>query len=194
MSDHTTPQDVPLKVCTKCGEAKPVTEYSKNSHTKDKLHSYCKTCASAIYKAWREANAEKRRAYMKQWHADNLEYENRYAREKYQNDEQYRQHVLDWQKSHPEERRKQKMRRRARKLEAGGSHTAEDIKAQLHRQKGKCYYCHKKVGTDYHVDHIVPLSRGGQNDRDNIVIACSTCNQRKYNKLPHEWPEGGRLL
>lgn len=44
------------------------------------------------------------------------------------------------------------------------------------------------------VDHVVPLVKGGSNGPDNLVIACSTCNLRKNDKLPHEWPEGGRLL
>jgi 5-methylcytosine-specific restriction endonuclease McrA len=40
----------------------------------------------------------------------------------------------------------------------------------------------------------VPIIRGGRNSPDNLVIACQVCNNRKYNKLPHEWIEGGRLL
>ncbi|HEX9727127.1 MAG TPA: HNH endonuclease [Gemmatimonadales bacterium] len=35
-------------------------------------------------------------------------------------------------------------------------------------------------------DHLVPLSRGGTNDWDNVVTACSTCNTRKGNHLPAE--------
>jgi 5-methylcytosine-specific restriction endonuclease McrA len=41
---------------------------------------------------------------------------------------------------------------------------------------------------------VVPLSRGGSNGPENIVIACPTCNLAKKDKMPHEWPEGGRLL
>ena len=32
-----------------------------------------------------------------------------------------------------------------------------------------------------HVDHIVPLSQGGTDDRDNLRALCSTCNQGKSN-------------
>jgi len=35
-------------------------------------------------------------------------------------------------------------------------------------------------------DHLVPLSRGGDNDWTNVVTACSTCNTRKGNYLPAE--------
>jgi len=32
-----------------------------------------------------------------------------------------------------------------------------------------------------HVDHIVPISQGGTDDRDNLKALCSTCNQGKHN-------------
>ncbi len=35
-------------------------------------------------------------------------------------------------------------------------------------------------------DHIIPLSRGGENGWTNVVTACSKCNLRKADRLPHE--------
>ena len=35
-------------------------------------------------------------------------------------------------------------------------------------------------------DHLIPMSRGGTNDWTNVVTACSPCNTRKANLLPHE--------
>jgi 5-methylcytosine-specific restriction endonuclease McrA len=35
-------------------------------------------------------------------------------------------------------------------------------------------------------DHIVPLSRGGGNVWENVVTACSACNNRKGSHLPDE--------
>jgi 5-methylcytosine-specific restriction endonuclease McrA len=94
-----------------------------------------------------------------------------------------------------ERHRANERNRRARKRNASGSHTRQDIQLQYDRQKGKCYYCHKKLKFgDHHVDHVVPLSRGGSNDISNLVIACSYCNCSKNNKLLHEWTQGGRLL
>ena len=41
-------------------------------------------------------------------------------------------------------------------------------------------------------DHILPLSRGGDNSWQNVVASCSPCNNRKGNRLPGE--AGLRLL
>lgn len=86
-------------------------------------------------------------------------------------------------------------RRRARLKNATGSHTPEQLLEQYTRQKGKCYYCQKKVAWgQHHIDHVVPLSRGGSNDISNLVATCPHCNLSKHDKLPHEFFQGGRLL
>jgi 5-methylcytosine-specific restriction endonuclease McrA len=108
----------------------------------------------------------------------------------------YRKHpekASTYLRNHPEKRRVYQATRRARQISVGGSFTAYDIEKQHRAQKGKCYWCHKQL-TRYHVDHIVPLSRNGSNNPDNLVVACSTCNTSRGKKLPHEWPQGGRLL
>lgn len=35
----------------------------------------------------------------------------------------------------------------------------------------------------YHVDHIVPLHRGGTNDCSNLTLSCASCNSRKGSKI-----------
>jgi len=52
------------------------------------------------------------------------------------------------------------------------------------KYKFKCKYCGRSVRhVKCHVDHIIPLSRGGTNDIDNLCLACQDCNLRKYNKI-----------
>jgi len=41
-------------------------------------------------------------------------------------------------------------------------------------------------------DHILPVSRGGENAWDNVVTSCSPCNNRKGDRLPDE--AGMRIL
>lgn len=99
MSDHTANAPA-FKTCNSCNEAKPLSQFSKNRNNKDGLNYYCKSCASARYKQWREENQEKRSQYMREWHKANLEHETRYARERYRNDEEYRRKVLEWQRKY----------------------------------------------------------------------------------------------
>ena len=54
-----------------------------------------------------------------------------------------------------------------------------------------CQYCgrHKRELRNREFltrDHILPISRGGGNSWENVVTACSPCNHRKGNRLPHE--------
>lgn len=39
----------------------------------------------------------------------------------------------------------------------------------------------------YHIDHVVPISRGGANSIGNIVAACGSCNSSKNDRLLTEW-------
>lgn len=78
-------------------------------------------------------------------------------------------------------------RRRARQLNAGGNYTAADVKKLFLQQRGKCYWCRKKLGDKFDVDHIIPLSRGGSNGVANLCIACPSCNGKKFTKLPEDF-------
>jgi len=59
------------------------------------------------------------------------------------------------------------------------------------RDDYRCQYCHRSQHNLRHRecltrDHLVPLSRGGENTWTNVVTACSTCNTRKGNRLAAE--------
>lgn len=55
------------------------------------------------------------------------------------------------------------------------------------RDTGMCQYCSKKLTLKTcTVDHILPKSRGGTNIWENVVLACTKCNQKKGACLPRE--------
>lgn len=59
------------------------------------------------------------------------------------------------------------------------------------RDEYTCQYCgrHKSElrGRQFLTrDHILPVSRGGENRWDNVVTSCSPCNNRKGGRLPEE--------
>lgn len=50
-----------------------------------------------------------------------------------------------------------------------------------------CQYCGAQPGKDHlTIDHILPRSRGGRTDWENVVTACAPCNRKKGNRTPDE--------
>ncbi len=101
-----------------------------------------------------------------------------------------------WQKANPDRVKELHRERRARRTGAEGKHTMADIRAKLRSQKSKCYWCKAALILDgegkYHVDHVIPLSKGGSDGPENIACACPSCNLKKNNKMP--WEFAGRLF
>ena len=55
------------------------------------------------------------------------------------------------------------------------------------RDENRCQYCGKRHATsELSLDHVIPRSRGGRTNWDNIVCACTRCNARKGGRLPEE--------
>lgn len=49
-----------------------------------------------------------------------------------------------------------------------------------------CTYCKDEDGP-FQIDHIVPVTRGGSNEPDNLCVACKPCNSSKGDRLLSEW-------
>lgn len=160
----------------------------------------------AVYqRAWRAANLERKRARFAAYYAANVEScrasnaayraanreKIRVAGALYRATYPERKSASNgaWQRANPESIRAKSHRRRALTLAAPGTHTADDIKRIYAEQHGLCAYCGCDLEeTDYHVDHVVPLSRPGtSNGPENLVCACPSCNYSKNNQLLEEW-------
>lgn len=47
-----------------------------------------------------------------------------------------------------------------------------------------CQYCDSRLShSQCTMDHVVPLSKGGRTNWENIVVACHHCNERKGNRV-----------
>ena len=81
--------------------------------------------------------------------------------------------------------------RRARMRAAEGSYTHDDILRIYADQNEKCAYCgisiYWHIPNDIHIDHILPLARGGSNYPDNLACSCASCNLEKGDKTISEW-------
>ncbi|HDM10761.1 MAG: HNH endonuclease [Deltaproteobacteria bacterium] len=55
------------------------------------------------------------------------------------------------------------------------------------RDKYRCQYCGQKFSSEeLTYDHVVPRSRGGKTEWENIVTCCVDCNRRKGGRTPSE--------
>jgi 5-methylcytosine-specific restriction endonuclease McrA len=57
-----------------------------------------------------------------------------------------------------------------------------------HCQKQYCCYCKKHLDeTNYTIEHLLAIDRGGKNGKYNLRPCCSICNKEKSNLLLEEW-------
>jgi 5-methylcytosine-specific restriction endonuclease McrA len=70
-----------------------------------------------------------------------------------------------------------------------------DLVKILESQEFRCVYCKANLRkVKRHIDHIVPLSRGGSCDRGNIQYLCAPCNLSKGHMDPIEFARRRGLL
>jgi 5-methylcytosine-specific restriction endonuclease McrA len=52
------------------------------------------------------------------------------------------------------------------------------------RDKGRCYMCDRRLAPGWHIEHVIPLARGGTDTLDNVRASCPRCNRRKGLQPP----------
>lgn len=193
------------KVCSRCNGLCELSNFPRNAASPDGRYSICKPCTREIKAAYRkrpevrerekerlrlsyaarkatlavsrraryEANKETELARNKAW-AD-------------RNRERQRELSRRWAKENPLRSRALVAKRRAIKNAAPGTYTQADVLAMLERQACKCAACAAGLEGGFHVDHVIPLARGGSNWPSNLQLLCAPCNWSKGDKLPDEW-------
>lgn len=64
--------------------------------------------------------------------------------------------------------------------------TPELRSAVLERDGYVCVYC-GDTPDEFHIDHVIPVSRGGMTEFENLAASCPCCNLSKHAKTPTEW-------
>lgn len=79
-------------------------------------------------------------------------------------------------------------RKRVKQLK-GVNITQNQVNDLLMQNGNKCAYCSiiVKSGVNLHMDHIIPLCRGGAHSIENLAPACATCNLKKGRMTAEEF-------
>lgn len=141
------------------------------------------------------ANRERRCELQRKYYAANARKAREYAAAyRAANPAKIRENNAAYYAANPEKFAAYGGNRCARIIEAGGTHTATDLKRIFKQQRGKCALCKCKLGADREVDHIIPISRGGDNGPGNLQWLCRPCNRSKSNKDPVQFAQERGLL
>lgn len=83
----------------------------------------------------------------------------------------------------------------ARRAKSKTKFSAEFLNKLCILQQWKCACCCASIRKKKHLDHIVPLSKGGKHEEFNVQFLCPKCNLKKHAKDPIQFmQEQGFLL
>jgi 5-methylcytosine-specific restriction endonuclease McrA len=160
-------------------------------------------------KKYNQKNKEYRQKYHKQYRQENTEQLKKRKKQYYEkNKKQLNEHAKQWQQENIERIKeyrklyyqsekgqeafyKGRLKRRSYKHKVVfQSHERQQI---LNRDNWICQSCgikvHDRNSGDWntpdkaHIDHIIPISKGGNSEPNNLQILCRTCNLSKHNKV-----------
>lgn len=163
-----------MKTCSKCKAEKSVDDFGKDSRASDGKRTDCKKCVSD-YNAARRATHPIPKEYFREYRA--------------RHPEVTKAAQAQWKERNPELAKEVSRRDRHRRRAIQHGVDAEIVNRQVvwERDQGVCHICDEPVSFDeMHLDHVVPLSRGGAHAYDNVASAHPACNMRKGSKLIEE--------
>jgi 5-methylcytosine-specific restriction endonuclease McrA len=139
----------------------------------------------------KDVEVARRRLYRMEHRQEERE---RWARWRESHRDDARENQARYYATHSDNWRAQAHKRRVL-IASGPQHTlGDELRAYL-LSSGRCTYCGAVTSWERgHIDHVVPLARGGGNDRGNIVWSCAFCNRSKGAKLLVEWTQEKRRM
>jgi 5-methylcytosine-specific restriction endonuclease McrA len=155
----------------------------RNKKKKYDALRYVNNPASAVIRSrkWGKENPEKKREGNRRWYQKNKEKLRKKASRYYaHNKSKCKNNMKQYRSVHPEMNIVKHSKRRARKLLAGGSFSASEWKALCKKYNHKCLCCNRSRKLT--ADHVVPVSKGGSSNIENIQPLCGPCNSRKRDK------------
>lgn len=170
------------KRCCRCQMVLDKAKFTPDNRHVDGLMSACKECNAERVGQYRVTNSGKVKESQQRHYArnkDQIKYTVRQYRE--ENLEKVKRTKRRHYQENTEVYRASRQNRRARRRSNGGHISTAEWQSVLDRFNGKCAKCGS--ADNIHMDHVVPLAKGGKHSPDNIQPLCQTCNLRKGVKV-----------
>ena len=69
----------------------------------------------------------------------------------------------------------------------------KDLDRVIWESRRRCAYCRRHCGRKFHIDHRIPLSRGGTHRFENLCLACPRCNLQKRTMTDLEFRQSSHF-
>ena len=164
-----------MKICTKCGETKPLDAFYRAPRNRSGRFSACIACTNRANLAWNKAHPKNIVASNTKWRELNRAACSRIGSR--------------WAKRFPDRVNANVTRREAAKLKATPTWVNKGIIDAMYTM---AVAMTKLTGIKYHVDHIVPLRSklvSGLHVERNLQIIPAAQNCRKSNRYWFDMPE-----
>jgi hypothetical protein len=198
------------KACKQCKQIKCLSEFPKHKDCKDGHSNQCKACRQQIARNRKALNPEyykqkgrelrarhheARIEWQRNWRKKNPERYREQARNLYwKNPEKFRKRSSDYAKDNPDMVNAVLRRRKARLKNARTSKYSEKQVLDLYGQS--CHLCNLPIDMTaprwtalpgwekgLHIDHVIPISRGGDDSLENVRPSHGFCNVSKNANL-----------
>ena len=188
------------KTCTYCKQTKAVSEYYFN-HGTTIPRSRCKPCVNYLSNVSRQKDPDKYRKQNLAHYYANKDKLNEQRRAKWpelykSKIDYHRQKGKKYRDENPDKINGIARRKRAKKRANGWERYTEAQVLALHG--AVCHICgnainlslNRKIGSEgwemsLHIDHVIPISKGGPDKLSNVKPSHAKCNLKKRDKLPY---------
>lgn len=146
-----------MKTCSKCKVEKELDAFCNNKQSKDGKHYHCRECKAKFRKENKEKIAERKKLYSASQGGRINRHKSRSKRIKSVQDT------------------------------GDGSITRQSLDDLMAEQGNKCAICNTDLlvleRKEVHMEHIIPLAKGGKHVIGNVQWTCCKCNLIKSTKI-----------
>ena len=144
-------------------------------------------------KEYRQENAEQLKEYQKEYRQENAERLKEHIKQyRQENAERYKESYKKYSQTEKFKKNRYKIMLKRRSYKHKVNFIPHERKAILDRDNWKCCNCGIKVHDDRdrpytpdkaNIDHVIPISKGGDSEPNNLQTLCRTCNLSKSDKI-----------